>query len=114
MCVLAFILLASAVSLRSQTTSGSIQGTVTDPSGAAVAGATVTGRNLDTGLTITTVTTDAGLYSLANLPPGRYSVTIEGPNLKKYSREGVPHHPQPSAVHYAGARIRWAGGQQPR
>src|SRR5229473_218389 len=89
MCVLAFILLASAVSLRSQTTSGSIQGTVTDPSGAAVAGATVTGRNLDTGLTITTVTTDAGLYSLANLPPGRYSVTIQGPGLKKYSREGV-------------------------
>jgi Carboxypeptidase regulatory-like domain len=89
MFVLAFILLASAVSLRSQTTNGSIQGTVTDPSGAAVAGATVTGRNLDTGLTITTVTTDAGFYSLANMPPGRYTVTIEGPNLKKYSREGV-------------------------
>jgi len=35
------------------------------------------------------VTTDAGLYSLANLPPGRYSVTIQGPGLKKYSREGV-------------------------
>src|SRR6266446_1289152 len=44
---------------------------------------------MDTGLTITTVTTDAGLYSLANLPPGRYTVSIEGPSLKKYSREGV-------------------------
>ena len=86
---LAFILLASTVSLRAQTTNGSIQGTVTDPSGAAIGGASVTGRNLDTGLTITTVTTDAGLYSLANLPPGRYSVTIQGPGLKKYSREGV-------------------------
>jgi hypothetical protein len=86
---LAFILLASTLSLRAQTTNGSIQGTVTDPSGAAVGGASVTGRNLDTGLTITTVTTDAGFYSLANLPPGRYSVTIEGPNLKKYMREGV-------------------------
>src|SRR5260370_641156 len=40
-------------------------------------------------VTITTVTTDAGLYSLANVPPGRYSVTIQGPGLKKYSREGV-------------------------
>jgi hypothetical protein len=88
-CTLAFFLLASAVCLRAQTANGSIQGTVTDPSGAAVAGASVTGRNLDTGLAITTVTTDAGLYSLANLPPGRYSVTIEGPNLKKYLREGV-------------------------
>jgi len=86
---LAFILLASTFSLHAQTTNGSIQGTITDPSGAAVGGASVTGRNLDTGLTITTVTTDAGLYSLANLPPGRYTVTIQGPGLKKYSREGV-------------------------
>ena len=88
-CILAFFLVASTASLRAQTTNGSIQGTVTDPSGAAIGGASVTGRNLDTGLTITTVTTDAGLYSLANLPPGRYSVTIQGPGLKKYSREGV-------------------------
>jgi hypothetical protein len=88
-CTFAILLLASAVCLHGQTTNGSIQGTVTDPSGSAVGGADVTGRNLDTGLSITTVTTDAGLYSLANLPPGRYTVTIEGPNLKKYSREGV-------------------------
>jgi hypothetical protein len=44
---------------------------------------------LDTGLTISTVTSNAGLYSLANLPPGRYTVSVEAPNLKKYSREGV-------------------------
>jgi len=84
-----FFLLASTVCVLAQTTNGSIQGTVTDPSGATVGGAKVTARNLDTGLTISTVTTDAGLYSLANLPPGRYTVAVEGPNLKKYSREGV-------------------------
>jgi hypothetical protein len=88
-CTFAILLLASAVCLHGQTTNGNIQGTVTDPSGSAVGGASVTGRNLDTGLSITTATTDAGLYSLANLPPGRYAVTIEGPGLKKYSREGV-------------------------
>ena len=49
----------------------------------------MTGRNLDTGLTVATVTSDAGLYSLANLPPGRYSVTVEGPSMKNYVREGV-------------------------
>jgi Carboxypeptidase regulatory-like domain/TonB dependent receptor len=86
---LVIVLLASAVPLSAQTTNGSIQGTVTDPSGAPVSGASVTGRNLDTGLTITTATTDAGFYSLANLPPGRYAVTIEGPSLKKYTQEGV-------------------------
>ena len=88
-CAFALFLVVSTVYVLAQTTNGSIQGTVTDPSGATVGGAKVTGRNLDTGLTISTVTTDAGLYSLANLPPGRYAVTIEGPNLKKYSREGV-------------------------
>jgi hypothetical protein len=89
LCVFPFILLVCAVSLHSQTTNGSIQGTVTDPSGATVGGASVTGRNLDTGLTQRTTTTDAGIYSLPNLPPGRYSVTVEAPNMKKYSREGV-------------------------
>jgi Carboxypeptidase regulatory-like domain len=88
-CTFALFLVVSTVYVLAQTTNGKIQGTVTDPSGATVGGANVTGRNLDTGLTISTVTTDAGLYSLANLPPGRYSVTIEGPNLKKYTREGV-------------------------
>jgi hypothetical protein len=88
-CSLVFFLLASAVSLHAQTTNGNIQGTVTDPNGAAIAGANVTGRNLDTGLTVATIASDAGLYSLANLPPGRYSVTVDGPNMKKYSREGV-------------------------
>jgi hypothetical protein len=87
--VLAFILLASPVSLNAQTTNGSIQGTVTDPNGGAIAGASVTARNLDTGLTQSTTSTEAGIYSLPNLPPGRYSVTVEAPNLKKYSREGV-------------------------
>jgi len=88
-CTLAFFLTASMVSLRAQTTNGGIQGTITDPSGAAVSGASVTGRNMDTGLSFTTSTTDAGMYSLPNLPPGRYSVVVEVPNLKRYSREGV-------------------------
>ena len=52
-------------------------------------GANVTGRNLNTGLSVATVTSDAGLYSLANMPPGRYSVTVDGPNMKSYVREGV-------------------------
>jgi hypothetical protein len=87
--VLAFLLLSATISLQAQTTNGSIQGTVTDPNGGAIAGASVTARNLDTGLTQSTTSTEAGIYSLPNLPPGRYSVTVEAPNLKKYSREGV-------------------------
>ena len=89
LCVLVLSILFAATGLRAQTTNGSIQGTVTDPSGAPIGGATVTGRNLDTALTLNTVTSDAGLYSLANVPPGRYSVTIDGAGMKKYTREGV-------------------------
>src|SRR6267143_1526924 len=85
----AFLLFSGAVFLHAQTTNGSIEGSVTDPSGAALAGASVTARNMDTGLTQATTTTQAGIYSLPTLPLGRYFLTVEAPNLKKYAQEGV-------------------------
>src|SRR5450631_760970 len=88
-CAGLLVLWVSVGSLHAQTTNGGIQGTVTDPNGGAVSGASVTSRNLDTGLTQATSSTDAGIYSLPNLPPGRYSVVVEAPGLKKYSQEGV-------------------------
>jgi Carboxypeptidase regulatory-like domain/TonB dependent receptor len=88
-CACLLVLCVTVGSLHAQTTNGGIQGTVTDPNGGAVSGASVTSRNLDTGLTQATSTTDAGIYSLPNLPPGRYSVVVEAPGLKKYSQEGV-------------------------
>ncbi len=87
LCLLAGILVTLQV--WGQTTNGNIQGTVLDPGGAAVAGATVTARKMDTGLTTSAATTSAGLYVLANLPPGRYTLTVESKDMKKYSREGV-------------------------
>jgi len=75
--------------LHAQTSNGSIDGTVTDASGAAVPSASVTVRNMDTGVTQKTTTTDAGIYSVPNLPPGRYAVTVEAASLKKLTQEGV-------------------------
>lgn len=90
LCLVSFLVCCLiAAPLWGQTNSGSIQGTITDPSGAVLAGANVTVRNLDTGLAISTVSTDAGLYSVPNLPPGRYSVSVDAPSLKKYTQEGV-------------------------
>ena len=86
-CLLGCVLVA--LSVWGQTTNGNIQGTVVDPGNAAVAGATVTARNMDTGLTSSAATTSAGLYALPNLPPGRYALTVESKNMKKYTREGV-------------------------
>lgn len=88
LCILACM--TSAVFAYGQSNSGNIQGSVSDPSGAAVVGAKVTAQNLDTGvIAASSSTTNAGLYSLPNLPPGRYAVTVEAVNLKKFTQEGV-------------------------
>ena len=83
------VCMLGVITLYGQTTNGSIQGQVTDPSGAVLGAVTVTARNLDTGVTVTAHTTDAGVYSLPDLRPGRYSVVVEAPNLKKYQQDGV-------------------------
>jgi hypothetical protein len=55
---------------------GSIQGTVTDPGGAVVPGATVVATNVATGIKTTRQSNDAGLYVISPLPPGEYKVTV--------------------------------------
>jgi hypothetical protein len=76
-------------SLRAQSTYGSITGSVTDSSGAAMAGAQVTLTNLGTSEKRTQSTGNDGLYLFPNLLPGRYSVDIEKPGFKKYSRPEI-------------------------
>src|SRR6202049_4045323 len=71
---LVFVLLA-AISLSAQTFRGTILGTVTDPSGAVLAGAKVTVKNVGTGLERTTETSADGSYALPELPIGTYTVT---------------------------------------
>lgn len=56
--------------------SGDIAGTVTDPSGAAIPGATVTVTNTGTGLVKTVKTGGAGDYHVGLLPPGQYTISI--------------------------------------
>jgi len=88
-CVLLCVL-ALPVCLLGQTTDGTIRGAVTDASGSVVPGIPITARNLDTGLTVTVKTTDAGLYTVPNLPPGTYSITAEGAaGFKKFEQTGV-------------------------
>ena len=79
------ISIASAPSAFAQ--NAQITGTVKDSSGAIIPGATVTARNLDTGLARTGVTDAAGEFRLPSLPPGRYSVSTE---LSGFSTETRP------------------------
>ena len=74
----------SAASLFGQSTTGTIAGTVTDPSGSAIPGATVTITNLDQNRIIRQLTTEAsGDYSAPLLPIGRYSLAVEAKGFKK-------------------------------
>src|SRR3981189_117970 len=86
--ILVFVLLA-AVSLSAQTFRGTILGTVTDPSGAVIAGAKVTAKNTGTGLERTTETSADGSYSLPELPLGSYSVTIVQQGFQTFAATGV-------------------------
>jgi hypothetical protein len=86
--VLVFVLLA-AVSLSAQTFRGTILGTVTDPSGAVVAGASVTAKNVGTGLERSTETSADGSYALPELQIGTYTVTITLTGFQTFVASGV-------------------------
>src|SRR6185295_4168112 len=77
--------LATATSVFAQ--NAQINGTVKDSSGGIIPGATVTARNLETGLSRVGVTDGAGEFRLPSLPPGRYSVSTE---LSGFSSETRP------------------------
>jgi len=68
---------------------GEITGTVMDPSGAAVAGATVTATNSETGYKLATKTMETGLYRLTILPIGTYEVDVQAAGFGPAKRTGV-------------------------
>jgi hypothetical protein len=81
--VLFSIVICSAASLAQTTIStGSIQGTVTDPSGAVVSGAKISISNKATGRVINATSTSAGAYTSGALTPGDYSLRVEAPGFK--------------------------------
>jgi hypothetical protein len=64
---------------------GSIQGTITDPSGAVVPGASITITGTDTGLVRAVTTDSAGFYSVGPLNPGNYNITVTRSGFQKLS-----------------------------
>ncbi len=75
---LAFVAPSSTVA---QIDTGSIIGTVQDPSGASVASATLTATNQDTGVVLTTKSNDSGQYQFGDLRPGEYTVKATAPGF---------------------------------
>jgi len=73
----------------SQAVNGSLLGTITDSSGAAVPNAKVTIVETRTAVSRTANTNESGNYTFADLPPGTYAVTAEQTGFKRASRAGV-------------------------
>src|ERR1700726_2210128 len=83
------LVLAVAVPLISQTTTGRILGTVRDQSGAALPAATVTVTDVQRGITRTVTTDDSGEYVVPNLTPGIYTVRAESRGFKTVERPNI-------------------------
>src|ERR1044071_843536 len=81
---------AIAVSAQSQITSGVIQGTVTDPSGAVVPGANVEVKNLETNVTKNVSTDEDGRFSFLQLPSGRYPLTVSKQGFASLVQQDFP------------------------
>ena len=82
-------LAGSGLSAFGQGTSASLTGNVTDPAGAAVAGATVTATNIDTNFTQTVKTDSVGTYLIRPLPIGNYTLAIEAVGFARYVQKGI-------------------------
>jgi hypothetical protein len=90
--LMALLLLLAPLAVYAQNYAGSVNGTVTDPSGAAVAGATVTLRNVGTNATSQTTTTDLGAYSFPVVNVGRYEITVKAGSFKEFVAKNVEVH----------------------
>jgi hypothetical protein len=88
--VFCLLVLASGFALVAQDITGSIGGTILDPSGAVVPNAKVTVTNTDRNQVVRTITTEAtGSYSVPYIPVGTYAIKVEAAGFKTQDRTGV-------------------------
>ena len=90
--LLCFVALLGSGALLAQNYAGSINGTVTDPSGAAVPGAMVTVLSAATNAKYSATTSDLGAFSVQQVPVGTYEVRIKVGNFKEYVAKNVEVH----------------------
>jgi hypothetical protein len=89
-----FLIVAVAVpfAAHAQQYSGTINGTVTDPGGAAVAGATITYTNIGTNASDSTTSSESGLFIFAQLPIGVYDIRVKQTGFKEFVSKNVEVH----------------------
>jgi hypothetical protein len=77
------------VSTYGQVTTATIYGNVLDPSGAAVAQASVSATNELTGVTLTAASDERGEFTLTFVQVGRYTISIKAPGFKEQKQTGL-------------------------
>lgn len=82
--ILGFLLTLAVLPAPAQRITGSISGQVEDPKGALIQGAKVTVSNDATGYKLDTTTSEQGTFSVPDLPPADYKVTIQAPGFASY------------------------------
>ena len=102
------LLLTSTTAFGQASTTATVRGTVQDPSGGVLPGATVTALNTGTKAVHTTVTDDRGQYLFAGLFPGAYDLKVELSGFKTYEQKGYRSVPSDNR----GVDIRLEVGQQ--
>jgi hypothetical protein len=80
--LLTFVCLAASLANAQSSSTGALTGTITDPSGGAVPGASVSLTNVSTQQVITKATTGDGQYKFVLLPPGEYSLKVSAPGFQ--------------------------------
>jgi len=96
--LLLVIALAARVVLGQNANTGEIRGLVQDSTGAVVEGVQVRITNVDTGVSIVSTTTSAGVYDAPSVPTGSYTVTFSKAGFKDFVRNGVVLQIQTIAV----------------
>lgn len=93
----AILILFQTAVIFGQSRTAEISGRVQDPSGAAVAGAQVTAKNVDTGAKRSARTSESGDFAIPLLEPGNYEVLVEQPGFRTVQRSGITLHVNDSA-----------------
>ena len=90
----AVLLLATLLSVQAhaQVAGGTLSGTISDPSGAVIPNAQTSLRNVATGITRNIVTDPAGFYTVPNLLPGNYEITVSAPGFATHVGTGINLH----------------------
>ena len=86
-CVL--LTISAGLNVAAQQITGSIRGTVLDPSGAIVPAATITAKQGETGLIRSVATDHQGAYLLVELPIGHYQLEVEAKGFQRYLQQGI-------------------------